>query len=271
MKNDYLQRSAERLMPISMVISVMLLVALIIESCPAQNLQPRSVQPTHNANANQLQPQSQPPATQPQAFTVPVPKSTSQSERFVTQPIEKASNADAADVLDQKLGESSSTDASTQPFASFLSFDSSSPAFKLIGGICIVTAIFFAFVLLAKRGGAKVNSRIPSEIFEVVGQLPLNQKQQFHLVRLGSKLLLLSVNNNHTQTISEISDPIEVEHVLSMLHKGQAAEAFNSFRRITGQMRQQRRTQRMYPSHVNPEHEYDESQPRIGGNNVFEA
>ena len=101
--------------------------------------------------------------------------------------------------------------------------------------------------------------------------MPLDSKRQLQLVRFGSKILLLNATDKMVQPIGEIEDPIEVEHVMSLIQSGRAADAFASFRRITSQMRQQRRAQRLYPSNIHPDSEIAEPQPRLGSTNVFEA
>ena len=172
--------------------------------------------------------------------------------------------------MDKKLA-AEEKETNANPIASFANIQDMQPVLKVVGGLCVVIAIFFAFTIMARKSGAKVNGRIPEEIFQVLGQMPLDSKRQLQLVRFGSKILLLNATDKMVQPIGEIEDPIEVEHVMSLIHSGRAADAFASFRRTTSQMRQQRRAQRLYPSNIHPDSEISEPQPRLGSTNVFEA
>ncbi len=172
------------------------------------------------------------------------------------------------DPLNQKLD--SKPGDQPNPLGSMSTIRSTKPFLKVVGGLSLVLAIFYALTVFAKRNGGNISGKVPDEVIQVLGQVPLDQRRRLQLVRLGSKILLLSVTTSSVETVGEIDDPVEVEHVISIMQRGRAVEDFQNFRRITNQIRQQRRAQRMYPSQINGEID-DEINPRRSSSNVFEA
>jgi flagellar biogenesis protein FliO len=185
-----------------------------------------------------------------------------------TTPISAPANS-ANDPLNKKLVPPK--EKKQKPVSGFLNSKSGNSILKVIGGLSAVLAIFYAFTIFAKRNGAKVSSKLPADIIQVLGTMPIDAKRKFQLVRLGSKLLLLSVTEKSVETVSEITDPVEVEYFVSRLQTGKNAEAFNSMRQMMAQMRQQKRAQRMYPSQFPPDFEDESTGRRVTGANVFEA
>lgn len=52
------------------------------------------------------------------------------------------------------------------------------------------------------------------------------------LIRFGSKLLLVSVIQGEARTLSEITDPLEVDQLVGLCESGQAGSISNSFRSV---------------------------------------
>ena len=201
-------------------------------------------------------------------YSIPVNTQDRFGETFVSTKGSNPESADTTDPLKQKIQPDQSGD--TTPLGTMSRFQSAKPMLKVVGGLSLVLAIFYALVVFAKRNGGSVNGKVPEEVIQVLGQVPMDSRRHLQLVRLGSKILLLSVTNSSVESIGEIDDPVEVEHVISTMQRGRAVEDFQNFRRITNQIRQQRRAQRMYPSQMNGELE-DEPTQRRASSNVFEA
>jgi flagellar biogenesis protein FliO len=82
--------------------------------------------------------------------------------------------------------------------------------------------------------------RLPRQVVELVGFVPLNNRQQLQLVRLGSKLVLVAVSANGTEPLAEVTDPLEVEQILAACQSGQSALA-GAIGRWSGRARQSAR------------------------------
>lgn len=87
---------------------------------------------------------------------------------------------------------------------------------RMLGSLSLVLGGYFALVWVLRRFNLGGNKQLPSEVLEVVGHAPFGPKQNLQLVRLGSKLLLLMNSPEGTQPIGEITDPVEVDHLVAL-------------------------------------------------------
>ncbi len=87
---------------------------------------------------------------------------------------------------------------------------------RVLGSLAIVVGGYLGFVWLTRKLGTGGSQGLPQEVVEVLGQSPFGPKKSLQLVRLGSKLLLLMNNSDGTQTVGEITDPHEVEYLVSL-------------------------------------------------------
>ena len=87
-------------------------------------------------------------------------------------------------------------------------------------GLVLVVGLFLLCVSLMRRGGPNPSSPLPSDAVAVLGRVPLTPKQFAHLIQVGNKLVLVSITGERTDTITEITEPAEVERLLVMCHKG---------------------------------------------------
>ncbi len=92
----------------------------------------------------------------------------------------------------------------------------------------IVLGLFLVVVWAVRRGLPKGAGMLPSEAVEVLGRASLIGKQNVHLVRCGGKLLLVCISPGSVQTLTEITDPDEVERLTGLCQPKRGATA--SFR-----------------------------------------
>jgi flagellar biogenesis protein FliO len=86
--------------------------------------------------------------------------------------------------------------------------------------------LFLLVVLVTRRGLPKGATSLPKDVVEVLGRAPLVGRQQVHLVRCANKVLLVCVSPTSSHTLTEITDPHEVEQLLIACrgaHSGGAA------------------------------------------------
>ncbi len=91
---------------------------------------------------------------------------------------------------------------------------------RIVGGLAVVIGGYLGLVWLLKMINPAGSGAIPREALEVVGNAPLNSKQNLQLIRLGSKLMLMIHGPDGVQPVGEVSDPAEVEHLLSLCGGG---------------------------------------------------
>lgn len=98
----------------------------------------------------------------------------------------------------------SSAKKPNSPFGMFLSL------------VFVIGLILAGGWLAQKSGWAKtLQTGLPEDVVHVVGRQSIGGRQQLLLVKFGSKVLLVSNHQGDARTLSEITDPAEVRHLLS--------------------------------------------------------
>ena len=86
----------------------------------------------------------------------------------------------------------------------------------MLGSLGVVVGLFLLVVWVFKRSMPRTSMLLPSEAVEVLGRTPLAPRQFAHLVRCGNKLLLVSISPGGAETLSEITDPEEVDRLIAL-------------------------------------------------------
>ncbi|HEX3726805.1 MAG TPA: flagellar biosynthetic protein FliO [Pirellulales bacterium] len=94
----------------------------------------------------------------------------------------------------------------------------------------IVLGLFLVVAWAVRRGMPRGSALLPNEVLEVLGRAPLAGKQQIHLLRCGTKLLLVCVSPTSVETLTEIADSDEVQRLTDLCQLGTAPA--NSFRKV---------------------------------------
>ncbi len=99
----------------------------------------------------------------------------------------------------------------------------------------IVLGLFLLVVWVVRRGTPKNSGLLPREAVEVLGRAPLVGRQHMHLVRCANKILLIYASPTGVETLTEITDPAEVDHLRSICQPEAAHGVTSSFRHVFGQ------------------------------------
>lgn len=153
----------------------------------------------------------------------------------VAQPLESEPSVSASD---RNLG----FPTLRPPGESRLGGDGTAPAVQGLGSVVTVTSslaivlgLFFVTAWLMRRTGSGGLASLPSDVFEVLGRAPLNHRQQVHLLRCGTKLLLVSLTPDSAETLTEIDDPDEVTRLAGLCRANHAGSASAAFRQVLHQ------------------------------------
>jgi flagellar biogenesis protein FliO len=92
----------------------------------------------------------------------------------------------------------------------------------------LVLGLFLLVVWAVRRGMPKNAAVLPREALEILGRAPLVGRQQVHLVRCGNKILLLCVSTTSVETLTEITDPAEVDRLAAICQRTPT----NGFRQV---------------------------------------
>ncbi|MCA9115997.1 MAG: flagellar biosynthetic protein FliO, partial [Planctomycetaceae bacterium] len=89
--------------------------------------------------------------------------------------------------------------------------------------LAVLILLMLGGAKLWRRHGPRMGSVIPGEAVEVLGRRPVDARHSIVLVRLGSRILVLSAGTGGLQTLTELSDPVEVDFLAGQCRQ-QAAE-----------------------------------------------
>jgi flagellar biogenesis protein FliO len=115
----------------------------------------------------------------------------------------------------------------------------------VVGSLGLVLGLFLLVAWMMRRTIPAANVVLPGEVLEVLGRAPLAGRQQVHLVRLGSKLVLVSATPAGMEALSEVTDPEEVQRLTGLCrqaHPNSSSAVFRHvFQQVTGEQEQPRR------------------------------
>ncbi len=106
------------------------------------------------------------------------------------------------------------------------------PIVSIFVSLFIVITTFLLLAMLFKKVSPKGIRALPKELFENLGRAPLTQKHQLNLLRLGNRLLLVSVTLDGVQPITEITDPDEVVQLLGLCRRQDANSSTQNFKKM---------------------------------------
>src|SRR5262245_29700874 len=106
----------------------------------------------------------------------------------------------------------------------------------VVGSLAAVLGLFLVVVWCSRRFAPAGAAVLPKEAVELLGRAPLTARQQMQLVRIGNKLLLVAISQAGVETLTEISDQTEVEHLTGLCKRGQSGSASAAFRQALTQL-----------------------------------
>lgn len=112
---------------------------------------------------------------------------------------------------------------------------------KVVTSLAVVLGLFLLGMLLLRRGNARRGGTLPGEVVQTLGRAPLSGRQEMHLVRVGNKLLLLSVTPTGAETLTEITEPEEIDRLAGICRQNHPDSITASFREILWQCGQTQR------------------------------
>ena len=103
------------------------------------------------------------------------------------------------------------------------------------GSLGVVLGLFLLVAWVMRRAVPGGSVLLPSEVVEVLGRAGLAAKGQVHLLRCGNKLLLVSMTPSGVETLTEITDPDEVNRLAGLCRQAQPGSATAAFRQVLQQ------------------------------------
>lgn len=101
-----------------------------------------------------------------------------------------------------------------------------------MGSLVAVIALIVLVAKLVRRHSPAATRALPAEAFRVLGRRSLDFRNAVHLVRLGSRLLVLGVSPEGMRTLAEITDPVEVDYLAGLCTRSEPAATGAGFSRM---------------------------------------
>ena len=117
--------------------------------------------------------------------------------------------------------------------------DKASPisAVCTVGGSLSVVLGLFLVVAWAMRKAAPRSARVlPKEVFDILGRASFGARQQVQLLRCGGKLLLVSITPHGAETLTEVTDAVEVNRIAGVCQQGNPKSSTTAFRQVFQQL-----------------------------------
>jgi flagellar biogenesis protein FliO len=114
--------------------------------------------------------------------------------------------------------------------------NANSPLVTAMGSLAVVLALFFVAAWVLRRANPQSAQALPSEVVELLGRAPLPGRQQMHLIRCGNKLLLVCLSPAGAETLTEITDPLEVDRLAGLCRQAHPQSATATFQQIMQQL-----------------------------------
>jgi flagellar biogenesis protein FliO len=112
-----------------------------------------------------------------------------------------------------------------------------SSLYKIGTGLAIVIGAFFMFAWALRRGGKNAGrGTLPSEVVSVLGRVPLAARQFAELLRVGNKLVLVSLTPSGPKTLTEVTDPAEVDRLLGLCQQSSPFSTTKAFEDVFKQL-----------------------------------
>ena len=106
----------------------------------------------------------------------------------------------------------------------------------VIGSLSVVVGLFLVIAWCTRRFAPAGALQLPKEAVELLGRAPLAGRTQAQLLRVGNKLLLVALSPVGMETLTEISDAAEVEHLTALCRRNRPGSSQAAFDQVLSQL-----------------------------------
>lgn len=108
-----------------------------------------------------------------------------------------------------------------------------------VAAMSLVMGLFFLSIWVVKRSVPQSAKTLPDEVVTVLGRRQITPRLSAQMLRVGNKLVLVSVTPETTETITEITDPLEVSRLLGLCTQAGDASSTQEFQDVLSSMAQE--------------------------------
>ena len=132
-------------------------------------------------------------------------------------------------MIPPKGSDTSSRGPTTGPRASQGQRPAAGDWWSTLGGLAAVLALIFIAARLLRKNMPGAEAALPAHVVQVLGRKSLDYRHTIHLVRLGSRLLVLGSSQEGLRTLSEITDPVEVDCLAGSCKSSESPSSLRNF------------------------------------------
>ncbi len=107
--------------------------------------------------------------------------------------------------------------------------------YTVVTALAIVLGAFLLFAWAIRRGGKNSLARrgsLPSEVVNVLGRVPIAARQFAQLLRVGNKLVLVALTPDGPTTLTEVTDPAEVDRLVGLCQQSDSKSSTKTFEHV---------------------------------------
>jgi flagellar biogenesis protein FliO len=104
--------------------------------------------------------------------------------------------------------------------------------YSTVTALAFVLGLFFLGIWTLRRGGKNKPTSLPSSVVSVLGRVTLAPKHFAELLRVGNKLVLVSLTPDGPKPITEVTDPAEVDRLTGMCQQLDAKSSSHEFEKM---------------------------------------
>lgn len=108
--------------------------------------------------------------------------------------------------------------------------------YKIASALAIVVGLFLMLAWLLRRGARNNASTLPADVVCVLGRVPLATRQFADLLHVGNKLVLVSSSPAGPATLTEVTDPTEVDRLVGLCRQADPHSTTKSFEQVFRQL-----------------------------------
>jgi flagellar biogenesis protein FliO len=108
--------------------------------------------------------------------------------------------------------------------------------YTVLSALAIVVGTFLACAWMLKRGARTTATVLPADVVSVLGRVPLAARQFAQLLRVGNKLVLVSLMPGGAKTLTEVTDPVEVDRIVGMCQQLNPHSTTKAFEQVFQQL-----------------------------------